>query len=112
MESEYRVEIYANKNGEEPFSKWLKSLKHKNLQSLVFQRLQRIKLGNFGDCKPLNNGIWEFRIHSGAGYRLYYSRIAKKVILLLCGGGKSSQNKDIALAAKYLEDHRRRSNEK
>jgi len=112
MESEYTVQVYATANGKEPFNEWLKSVKDRDSQSLIFQRLQRIKLGHFGDCKPLSNGLWEFRIHSGAGYRLYYSRIGRRVILLLCGGGKGSQSKDIKLATKYLEDYRRRSDEK
>lgn len=112
MESEYKVQLYATTNGKEPISEWLRSLKDKNSQALIFQRLQRIKLGHFGDCKPLDNGLWEFRIHSGAGYRIYYYRIGKRIILLLCGGDKGGQNKDIKLALKYLEDHRRRANEK
>jgi len=112
MESEYRVQIYSTASGKEPFSEWLSSLKDKDSQSLIFQRLQRLKLGHFGDCKPLNDGVCEFRIHSGAGYRLYYSRIGRCVILLLCGGNKGSQKRNIKLAAKYLEDYRRRSDEK
>lgn len=108
MRPEYTVLIYATESEEEPFNKWLKNFKNKNLQALIFQRLQRIKMGNFGDCKSLGNGLWEFRIHTGAGYRLYYARIEKSVILLLCGGDKRTQSRDIKSAKKYLEDYRRR----
>ena len=112
MEPEYTVQIYATASGKEPFNEWLKSLRNLDAQSLIFQRLQRIKLGHFGDCKSIQEGIWEFRIHSGAGYRIYYSRIGKRIILLLCAGDKGSQSKDIKLARRYLEDYRGRINEK
>jgi hypothetical protein len=59
----YEIKIYATENGNEPFREWLDSLKDFDTQALIFQRLQRIKLGNFGDCKPIDEGLWEFRIH-------------------------------------------------
>lgn len=108
MDSEYTIQIYATESGKEPFNDWLISLKDLDAQALIFQRLQRIRLGNFGDCKPLDEGVWEFRIYSSAGYRIYYSRVGKRLILLLCAGDKSSQNKDIKRAIKYLEDYKRR----
>jgi putative addiction module killer protein len=54
---EYEIKIYAAKNGNEPFREWLDSLKDFDTQALIFQRLQRIKLGNFGDCKPIEEGL-------------------------------------------------------
>ena len=112
MYAEYAIQIFKTAKGKEPFNDWLTTLKDRDSQALIFQRLQRIKLGNFGDCKSLNDGLWEFRIHSGSGYRIYYTRTGKRVILLLCEGGKGTQSKDIKLATKYLEEYRRKSNEK
>lgn len=68
-------------------------------------RLDRLKLGDFGYCKTLQNGVSELRIHYGAGIRIYYGKIGNKIILLLCGGDKGSQNRDINKAKDYLKDY-------
>jgi len=67
--------------------------------------LGRLKLGNFGDCKSLGNEIAELRIHYGPGIRIYYSKIGSRVLLLLCGGDKGSQTKDINKAKEYLKEY-------
>lgn len=64
---EYELKIYSTENDKEPFKEWLKGLSDYTSQALVFQRLQRIRLGNFGDCKPIDDGLWELRIHSKSG---------------------------------------------
>ena len=68
---EYRIEFYRTANGKEPFISWLESLPSIDTRALIMQRLQRIRLGNFGDCKAIEKGVWEFRIHSGPGFRVY-----------------------------------------
>jgi putative addiction module killer protein len=65
-------------------------------------------MGNFGDCKALGNGIAELRIYYGPGIRIYYSKIGGKIVLLLCGGDKSSQTKDINKAKGYLKEYQSR----
>jgi len=60
-------------------------------------------LGNFGDCKPCQNGVWELRIDVGPGYRVYYARVGKTVLLLLCGGDKRMQQADITKACMYWQ---------
>lgn len=106
---EYEIKIYATEEGkEEPFRDWLDSLKDVDTQALIFQRLQRIKLGNFGDCKPISEGLWEFRIHQKAGIRIYYARAGQRLVLIIGGGDKGSQERDITKAKKYLEDYKRR----
>ncbi|MEX1012801.1 MAG: type II toxin-antitoxin system RelE/ParE family toxin [Waddliaceae bacterium] len=107
----YEIEIFAKSNGKEPFVQWLETL-DVNTQALVLQRLQRIKSGNFGDCKPIASGLWEFRIHSNSGLRIYYNRSGEKIILILGGGIKRTQNRDINQAKKYLEEYRSNQNEK
>jgi putative addiction module killer protein len=58
-------------------------------------RLDRLKLGNFGDCKTLQEGVSELRIHYGPGIRIYYGKIGKRIVLLLCGGDKDSQDREL-----------------
>ena len=106
---EFDIKIYATENGEEPFKIWLDSLKDCDTQALILQRLQRIRLGNFGDCKPIDQGLWEFRINHGPGYRVYYALVGRRLILIIGGGDKRSQHRDITKAGKYLEEYKRRT---
>jgi putative addiction module killer protein len=68
--------------------------------------------GNFGDCKPVGEGVSELRIDYGPGYRVYFAMITPATVLLLCGGDKRRQAADIARAIEYLKDHKRRSGTK
>lgn len=105
---EYELKVYATEKGKEPFEEWLNSLKNCDTRALVFQRLQRIKLGNFGDCKCVNDGLWELRIHAKSGLRVYYARVGRHVILIIGGGDKGSQRRDISQAKEYLKEYKRR----
>jgi len=71
-------------------------------------RLDRLKLGNFGDSKALQEGVCELRIHYGSGIRIYYGKVGNRVVLLLCGGDKGSQKRDIAKAKEYWKDYQSR----
>lgn len=82
----------------ETFLKWLKDLKDLRAQQRIAMRLRRFELENFGDVKPIGNGLSEARIDYGPGYRLYFVKQGNLVIVMLCGGDKSSQKRDIALA--------------
>ncbi len=72
-------------------------------------RLNRIRLGNFGDCKSVGSGVSELRVPYGPGYRVYFGRKGNKVVILLYGGHKKTQSRDIALAQEYWEDYRQRT---
>jgi putative addiction module killer protein len=109
MDTDYTIQIYSTESGKEPFKEWLDSLRNNDTRALILQRLQRIRLGNLGDCKPLEEGLREFRIHTNAGYRIYFTRTGKRIVLLFCGGDKGSQPRDIKQALRYLEDYRRRT---
>jgi putative addiction module killer protein len=80
------------------FDKWLRGLRDLQAKARIFERIRRLRDGNPGDVKPVGKGVSEIRINYGPGYRLYYTRRGKTVVLLLCGGDKSSQNTDIARA--------------
>ncbi len=80
------------------FDKWLARLRDKKAVEKVFARLARMEYGNLGDVKPVGEGVSETRIHYGAGYRLYFVQRGNEVILMLGGGDKSTQSRDIKKA--------------
>lgn len=102
------IEVYETATGKRPFENWLKGLKEVHTKARISMRLDRLRLGNFGDCKTLQDGISELRIHYGPGIRIYYGKIGNKLVLLLCGGDKGSQNRDINKAKDYLKDYQSR----
>ena len=77
------------------FDRWLSSLKDKIGRARIANRIRAAEAGNFGDCEPVGEGVSEMRIHVGPGYRVYYTRIGDVLYLLLLGGDKSSQSRDI-----------------
>ncbi len=99
------IEIYCATNGKKPFITWLESLKDKKFRYRVKERLDRIALGNMGDCKSIKQGVSELRFDFGPGYRVYFGEENQKIIILLCAGDKSTQDKDIKKALKYWEDY-------
>ena len=86
------------------FSKWLSKLKDVKGKVSVLRRVDRMRLGNFGDHKPVGNNISELRIQTGPGYRVYYTKKNDEIIMLLIGGDKSSQNEDIKKANEILKE--------
>jgi putative addiction module killer protein len=88
----------------EVFVKWFNKLKDRQAKGAIDVRLVRIEKGNFGDCKSLGGGLYEIRIHLGAGYRLYFVKKGARWILVLGGGDKSTQNRDIKLARKLAKE--------
>ena len=82
----------------ETFRKWRARLKDQRVKALIASRLDRLAFGHTGDAEPVGQGISELRIHYGPGYRIYFRRHKDTIIILLCGGNKSSQTKDIKIA--------------
>jgi putative addiction module killer protein len=89
------------------FHTWLSLLADQKAKARVLARLLSATFGNFGDCQPVGEGVSEMRIHVGAGYRVYYTRTGSTVYVLLAGGVKASQTKDIAKAKKMARDLKR-----
>lgn len=85
------------------FDAWLQALRDPVGKARILSRLRAATLGNFGDCEPVGDGISEMRVHCGPGYRLYYCRRGEVVYLLLCGGDKSTQKRDIRQAKALLK---------
>ncbi len=91
------------------FDRWLRGLRDRRAVARINARLRRVSLGHLGDVKPVGEGIWEMRIFHGPGYRLYFLRDGGTVIVLLCGGDKSQQQRDIALARRLARAWRERA---
>lgn len=89
------------------FSQWLSALKDQRGKAKILSRIDRLAMGNPGDVEPVGDGISELRIHFGPGYRVYFTQRGSLYVLLLCGGDKDSQERDIArakiLATEYQE---------
>jgi putative addiction module killer protein len=89
------IKIYKNDRGQLPFDEWIRSLKDKRAVARIQVRLKRLTQGNEGDYKSVGEGVRELRVDEGKGYRVYYGWIDDAVVLLLAGGSKVRQAKDI-----------------
>lgn len=100
----FEVRHYLTREAQNPILDWLRELRDTQAKVAIVRRLNRLEQGNFGDFKPLREGVHELRIDVGPGYRVYYARSGKAVILLLCGGAKRTQDRDIERACAYWRD--------
>jgi putative addiction module killer protein len=91
----YEIEDYVTPDGRDIFSEWFLKLKDRKAKQHVERRLSYIEQCNFGDQKFCQDGVWELRIDVGPGYRIYYGLSGTTIVMLLCGGDKSSQSRDI-----------------
>lgn len=97
--------IFEDASGNEPFTKWLKSLKDMKARSRIVQRLRMVEQGHFGDVKSLGGGLHELRFFFGSGYRVYFGDHKQNLIVLLLGGDKSGQSRDIIKARDYWTEY-------
>ena len=104
----YELEYYVTENGTKPFKEWLDAMKDVNARARVRIRLDHIRLGNLGDNRSVGGGVQELRINYGPGYRVYFAHEGNRIILLLLGGDKKTQRKDIMKAKSFLSDHKTR----
>lgn len=102
------VRNYRTPSGSRPFREWLISLKGKKARAIVRVRINRLRQGNFGDCRHLGEGVYELRIHYGPGYRVYFGDVDGENVVLLCGGDKGTQKRDIKRAKGYWRELRSR----
>jgi putative addiction module killer protein len=106
------LRYYQTSLGERPFVDWFEGLNDKQARARIDARMARIAGGNLGDVEPVGEGVLELRIDWGPGYRVYFSRLGNIIVLLLCGGDKRTQQKDIKRAKAYFEDFKARSAKK
>ncbi len=105
----YNLEFYTTEDGTPVVHKWLTELRDLKARARIMVRLDRAKAGNLGTSKALRDGVYEMKIDYGPGYRVYYALVGATVVLLLNGGDKSRQAKDIERAVAFLADYRRRT---
>lgn len=86
------------------FSEWLAGLRDRNAHARIIVRIRRMELVNPGDVKPVGDGVSEMRVDYGPGYRIYFTRMGNTVVILLCGGDKSTQRRDIARARQMAKE--------
>ena len=105
--NEIELCVFVTETARQPFVEWLERLDGVT-RARVHARLNRVRLGNFGDCRSLGGGLHEMRLDFGPGHRAYFSRSKGDVVLLLGGGNKRSQSRDIARARARLRSHTRK----
>ena len=101
----FEIQIYEMSSGKRPFSVWYKE-QQSEIRQIVSARIRRVEMGLLGDCKSIrgSNGIFELRINTGPGLRIYFGMSANTIVVLLCGGDKNTQSSDIKFAKKYWID--------
>ena len=104
----YEIDYYITEAGKKPFREWLEALRDVTGRAKIRIRLDRARLGNLGDHKAVGGGVLEMRIDYGPGYRVYFGKDGERLLLLLIGGDKGTQAKDIKTAMEYWQDHQKR----
>ena len=98
--------VFADEAGREPFTEWLTALRDQQGRKRIEARLLRLQQGNHGDCEPVGEGVFELRMFFGPGYRVYFGQDAENIVVLLCGGDKNKQDRDIEVAKAYWKEYR------
>ena len=104
------IRRYITPDGRNPFAEWLSSLRNLNAVVKIEQRLDRVRLGNLGNSKSVGEGVCELKVDFGPGYRVYFGQFGSTIVLILCGGDKSSQEQDIRKAKEYWKEYEEREN--
>ncbi len=104
----YTLAMYNTPQGRIPFEDWVRGLRDVQARARIRARLACVRLGNMGDAHTVGEGVWELRIDYGPGYRVYYARSGTATLLLLCGGDKSTQERDIRQAQASWSEYQQR----
>ena len=108
------VVVFRTSDGRLPFDEWLRGLNEQNAVARILARLGRVRLGNLGnlgDCKSVGEGVSELRVDYGPGYRVYFGQKGRTLVVLLCGGDKRTQDKDIRRAKQFWQEYQASENE-
>lgn len=100
------IQYYRTPNGRQPFTEWFESIRDSSTRIRIDKRLKRLEDGNLGDCESVGDGVFELRLHFGPGYRMYFGQIDNRIILLLSGGDKTSQRRDIERSKAYWREYK------
>ena len=102
VSAKYEIWHYVLPDGRDPFQQRLDAFRDARSYAAILRLVDRLASGNFGDHRFCRNGVWELRVDTGRGYRIYYTVAEKTLVILLCGGGKGTQNVDIKRAVGFL----------
>lgn len=102
------VRVYQTEDGKRPFNLWMRRLRDTRARQRIRARIERVGLGNFGDPKSVGDAVIELRVDYGPGYRVYFGRDGDEVVILLIGGDKRKQDRDISMAKDYWADYKAR----
>lgn len=102
-----QLEIFCRANGTEPFTRWLGGIAARHVRASVLDRLTRVEAGNFGDMRAVGDGVLELRVHLGPGYRVFLARDGPARVVVLLGGTKATQRRDIAQARLLWREYQR-----
>ncbi|MBN8559869.1 MAG: type II toxin-antitoxin system RelE/ParE family toxin [Leptolyngbya sp. UWPOB_LEPTO1] len=112
MEAQPReLVLYVTDQGDVPFETWFLGLRDRQARIRIRKRLDRVEMGNLGDYKSVGSGVFELRIDYGSGYRVYFAFSGSTIVLLLCGGDKTTQDRDILVAKQYWSDFQANAND-
>ena len=103
--SQKTVIVFRNPKGNEPFTDWLRKIRDPASRRRILKRILRLEQGYYGDTKPVGKGVFELRFFIGPGYWIYFAEDGEKIIVLLCGGDKKSQSRDIRKAQQYYQEY-------
>lgn len=101
--------IYTSKDGSAPFLDWFIGIRDERARQKIQARIGRIRLGGLGIARSVGDGVHELKIDYGVGYRVYFGNVGNKIVILLCGGDKSSQNEDIKKAKVFWKNFKKDS---
>jgi putative addiction module killer protein len=101
-----RIKNFVRSNGRSPYEDWFSRIPDMSVKARILTRIDRLRFGNFGDCKSIGSGVFELRLQFGPGYRVYLGLVGAEVVLLLGGGDKSTQQKDIKLCQQYWMEYK------
>jgi putative addiction module killer protein len=104
----FEILRYQTSDGEQPYTNWIHGLKDRRAANLIHARVDRLESGHVGTVRHIDGKVWEMKIDFGPGYRVYFYREGHRIVILLCGGDKSSQERDIRRAIQYAADYGRR----
>ena len=101
-----KLQIYRDSKGRAPYTKWRKSIKDRTTRARIQTGVDRLRSGNFSKCKSVKGSVFEIRLKFGPGYRVYFGKVDNTIVLLLCGGDKSTQDEDIKQAKAYWREYK------
>lgn len=108
FKGEKKLLLYTTQSGKSPYEIWFYSLEDRKTQAIIWNRLDRLKYGVSRNCRFVGDGVSELKIFFGPGYRVYYGEEGDRIIILLCGGDKSTQTRDIQKASMYWKEYKRK----